>query len=131
MLINRREKVGIKKLKKSKAFIDYSQTSDDVYENLEDYNPTQKGRVLIVFDYMITDTKTNKKLTSIVAELFLRGRKLNILLVLYHDLISKCLKLCLRLNETHYFIMNIPNKKEPQQIPSNNLMVFVCLTMVS
>ena len=81
MLINGREKVGIKKLKKSKAFIDYSETSDDVYEYLEDYNPTQKGRVLIVFDYMITDTKTNKKLTSIVAELFLRGRELNILLV--------------------------------------------------
>ena len=81
MLINGREKVGIKKLKKSKAFIDYSETSDDVCEYLEDYNPTQKGRVLIVFDYMITDTKTNKKLTSIVAELFLRGRELNILLV--------------------------------------------------
>ena len=81
MLINGREKVGIKKLKKSKAFIDYSETSDDVYEYLEDYNPTQKGRVLIVFDYMITDTKTNKKLTSIVAELFLRRRELNILLV--------------------------------------------------
>ena len=81
MLINGREKVGIKKLKKSKAFIDYSETSDDVYEYLEDYNPTQKGRVLIVFDYMITDTKTNKKLTSIVAELFFRGRELNILLV--------------------------------------------------
>ena len=81
MLINGREKKGIKKLKKSKAFIDYSQTSEDVYENLEDYNPTQKGRVLIVFDYMITDIKANKKLSSVVTELFLWGRKLTILLV--------------------------------------------------
>ena len=71
MLVNGREKKGIKKLKKSKAFIDYSQTIDDVYENLEDYNPTQKERVLIVFDYMITDIKANKKLSSIVTELFL------------------------------------------------------------
>ena len=42
MLINRREKVGIKKLKNPKAFIDYSQAIDDVYEDLEDYNPTKK-----------------------------------------------------------------------------------------
>ena len=39
LLINKREKIGIKKLKNPKAFIDYSQIIDDVYENLEDYNP--------------------------------------------------------------------------------------------
>ena len=38
--------------KSSKAFIDYSETTDDVYENLEDYNPTKKRKVLIFFDYM-------------------------------------------------------------------------------
>ena len=43
MLINGREKVGIDTLKNPKAFIDYSQTIDDVYENLEDYNSTKKG----------------------------------------------------------------------------------------
>ena len=36
LLINRREKVGIENLKNPKAFIDYSQTINDVYENLED-----------------------------------------------------------------------------------------------
>ena len=60
LLINRREKEGIKKLKDPKAFIGYSQTIDDVYENLEDYNPTKKRRVLIVFDDMIADIKSNK-----------------------------------------------------------------------
>ena len=50
LFINRREKVGTKNLKNPKAFIDYSQTIDDVYENLEDYNPTKKGRV---FDVML------------------------------------------------------------------------------
>ena len=42
LLINEREKVGIKKQKDLKAFIDYSQTIDDVYENLDDYNSTKK-----------------------------------------------------------------------------------------
>ena len=53
--INGREKIGIEILKNPKAFIDYSQTIDDVYENLEDYNPLKKRRVLIVFDDMIAD----------------------------------------------------------------------------
>ena len=44
LLINGTEKVGIKTLKNSKAFIDYSRTIDDVYENLEDYNSTKKER---------------------------------------------------------------------------------------
>ena len=46
LLINRREKVGITKLENSKAFLDYSQTINDVYENLQGYNPTKKRRVL-------------------------------------------------------------------------------------
>ena len=53
LLINGREKVGIKRIKNPKAFTDYSQKTDDIYENLEDYNPTKKRRVLIVFDDMI------------------------------------------------------------------------------
>ena len=59
LLINGREKVGIKNLKNPKAFIDYSHTIDDVYENLEDCNPTKKRGVLIVFDGMIVDIKSN------------------------------------------------------------------------
>ena len=55
---------------------DYSQTIDDVHENLEDHNPTQKRRVLIVFDDMVADMESNKKLVLIVTKLFLRGRNL-------------------------------------------------------
>ena len=66
-------------MKNLKAFIDYSQTIDD--ENLENYNPTKKKKVLIVFDDIIADVEANKKLISIVTELFLRGKKLNISLV--------------------------------------------------
>ena len=62
-LINGREKVGIENVKNPKAFFDYSQTIDDVYENLEEYNPTKKRRVLIVFDNRIADMESNKMLS--------------------------------------------------------------------
>ena len=46
--------------KNPKKFIDYSQTIDDVYKNLEDYNPTKKINMLIVFDDTIVDMETSK-----------------------------------------------------------------------
>ena len=81
LLVNGQEKVGIKKSKNSKAFIDYSQAIDDVYEKLEGYNPTKKRRALIRFDDKIAGIEANQKLSPIVTELFLRERKLSILLV--------------------------------------------------
>ena len=108
-----REKVGTKKLKNPKTFIEYSQTTDDVYESLEDYNPTRRRKVLIVFDDMIADIKANKKLSPIVTELFLRGRKLNISLAFISQTYFKMSK-TIRLNTTHYFIKKIPNTKELQ-----------------
>ena len=74
LLINRREKIRTKKLKNSKAFIDYLQTIDVVYENLEDYNPPKKRKVLILFNDMIADMEANKKLSAVVTEFFLRSR---------------------------------------------------------
>ena len=62
------------KVKNPKACIDYSQLID-VYENLEGYNPTKKRRVLIVFDNMTADMESNKKLSSIVNELFFKREK--------------------------------------------------------
>ena len=120
LLINRREKVGTKKLKNPKASIDYSQTTDDVYENLEDYNPTKKRRMVIVFDDMIADMKSKKKLSPIVTELFLRGKKLNISLVFILQSYFKVPK-TIKLNATQYFFMEIPNKRELQHIASNHL----------
>ena len=119
LLINGREKVGIKNFKNPKEFIYYSQTIDDVYENLEDYNPTKKRRVLIVFDDMIADMKSNKKLSHIAAELFLRGRKFNISLVFISQSYLEVHK-TIRLDITHYFIMKIPDKREFQQIAANH-----------
>ena len=117
MLINGREIAGSEKLKNPKALIDYSQTIDDIYENLKDYNPTKKRGVLIVFDDMIGDMESNKKLSPIVTKLFLRGRELNISLVSISQSYFKVSK-TIRLNATRYFIMKIPKKRKLQQIAS-------------
>ena len=61
----------------------------------------------------------NKKLNSIVTELFIRGRKLNISLVLFTQSYFKFAK-DVRLNITHYFISKIPSKRELQQIAINH-----------
>ena len=63
-LIKKRENVGIKHLKDSNALIQCSNTMDDVYENIDDYNPRRKKKVLIVFDdmiaYIVSKTKNFK-----------------------------------------------------------------------
>ena len=61
--------------------IEYSNNMDDIYKNIEKYNPNKKRKILIVFDNMIADMFNNKELNSIVTELFIRDRKLNISLV--------------------------------------------------
>ena len=89
LLINGREKVGINTPKNLKAFIDHLQVIDDVYKKLEDYNATKTRRVLIVSDDVLADMKSNKKLSPIFAELFLRGRKINISIVFVSQSYSK------------------------------------------
>ena len=76
-LIKKRENAGIKNLNDPTAFIEYSSTMDDVYNNIDDYNSKSKRKVLVVFD----DIMTNKKFQAIIKELFIRRRKLNISLV--------------------------------------------------
>ena len=79
--INKRESIGLKYFIDPKAFIEYSSDMEDVYKNIDEYNIDKKRIILIVFDDMITDMIHNKKLNSLVTELFIRGRKLNISLV--------------------------------------------------
>ena len=54
---------------------------DVIYKNIEEYNPNNKRKILIVSDDVIADMLSNKKLNPIVTELFIRGRKLNIYFV--------------------------------------------------
>ena len=79
--INIREKVGLKRFNDPKAFIEYSDDMCDVYKNIDEYNVDKDRKILIVFDDILADIIKNKKLNSIVTELFIRGRKLNISLV--------------------------------------------------
>ena len=60
-MIKIREDAGITHVNNPNAFIECSNTMDDVYENIHDYNPNRRRKVLIVFDDMIADIKTNKK----------------------------------------------------------------------
>ena len=118
-LIQKREKVGLNHFNDSKAFMEYSNDMQDVYKNIEDYNPIKKRKILIVFDDMMADMINNNKLNPIVTELFIRGRKLNISIVSITQSYFKVPK-DLRLNSTYFFIMKIPNKRELQQIALND-----------
>ena len=86
-LIKKREDVGIKHINNPNAFIECSNTMDDVYENINDYNPSRRRKTLIVFDDMIADIMINKKFQAIMKELFIRCRKLNI----FHLFLSRSL----------------------------------------
>ena len=118
ILIKKREDVGTKHFNDSKAFIEYSNDVNDVYKNIEEYNPNKKRKLLIFFDDMITDMLSNKKLNPIVTELFIRSRTLNISLVLMTQSYFSVPK-NIRIISTHCFIMKIPNKRELQHAVFN------------
>ena len=106
-LINKREKVGLNHFNDPKAFMEYSNDMQDVYKNIEDYNPIKKRKILIVFDDMIADMINNNKLNPIVTEFFITRSYFKV-------------PKDVRLNSTHFFIMKIPNKRELQQIALNH-----------
>ena len=80
-LINKRENTGLKHFNDCKVHIEYPNDMNDIYKNIEEYNPSKKCKILIVFDDMIADMLSNKELNPMNTELFIRGRKLNFSLV--------------------------------------------------
>ena len=80
-LINKRESTGLKHFNDHNAFLESSNDMQDFYKNIKDHNVDRELKILIVFDDMIADMINNKKLNSIVTDLFIRGRKLNIFLL--------------------------------------------------
>ena len=110
-LIKKYEDAGAKHLNDWNAFIEYSNIMDGVYEKIDDYSPKRKRKILIVFNDMIADIMTNKKFQPIIKELFIRCRKLNISLVFITQSYFSVSK-DVRLNSTHYLIMEINNRKE-------------------
>ena len=123
-LIKKREDAGIKHLNNPNTFIECSNTMNDVYENINDYNLSRRRKILIVFDDMIADIMTSKKFQNkigvlFIKELSIRCRKLNISFVFITQSYFSVPK-DVRLNSTHYLIMKINNKRELQNIAINH-----------
>ena len=90
--------------------MEYSNDMQDVYKNIENYNARKNRKLLIVFDDLIADMINNKNLNSVITELFIRDRKLNISTVFITQSYFKVPK-DVRLNSTHFFIMKIFKKR--------------------
>ena len=82
---------------------------NDIYKSVEEYNPNKEQKILIVFDDMIADMLSNKKINP--AELYIRQRKTNIFLAFITQSFFAVQK-NIRINSTSYFVMKIPNKRD-------------------
>ena len=100
------------------AFVEYSNTMNDVYNNIDDYNSKRKRKVLIVFDDMIADIMTNKKFQAIIKELFIRCRKYISFVFITQSYFSVPKEV--RLNSMHYLIFKVNNRRELQNIAINH-----------
>ena len=101
-----------------KIFIEYSNDTDEIYKNIEEYSPNKNCKIFIIFDNMVADMLGNQKPNPIVTEYFIRGRKLNISLVFITQSYFAGPK-NIRLNSTPYFIMKISQKRQLQQTEFN------------
>ena len=110
LLIKKRKDAETKHLSDLNAFIECPNTMDDVYKNVNDYNPNRKRKILIVFDDMFANIMTNKKCQAIIKEIFIRCRKLNIS-ILFLKQFSLSVPKYLKLNSTTFLIMRISKKE--------------------
>ena len=119
ILIKKHENAGTKYINDPNAFIKCFNTMDDVYENINDSNPSTKGKILIVLHDMIADIITNREFQAIIKELFIRCRKLSISLAF---ITPSCFSVAkdVRLNSTQCLIMKINNKRDLQNIAINH-----------
>ena len=92
---------------------------DYVYENIDDYNPNRKTKILIVFDDMIADIMSYKKFQALIKELFIRCRKLNVSLMFITQSYFSVPK-DVRLNSTDYLIMKVSNKRKLKNTAVNH-----------
>ena len=102
-LINKRESTSLKRFNDSKDFIEYSNDMDNIYKNIEEYNPNKERKLLIVFHDMITDMLSDKKRNAVLTELFIRGKNLNTFLVFITQSFIAMPK-CIRLPNGHIFV---------------------------
>ena len=117
-LIEKKRKRCIKNLNDKDAFIEYSSTMDDIYDDINDYNKKRKRKVLIVFDDVISHVISDKKVQQVLKEVFIRCRKLNISLCFLTQSYFSVPK-DVRLNCAHYNIFKLNNKRELPNIAIN------------
>ena len=89
---------------------------DGIFESGDEYNPTEKRKILIAFDYMIVDILSYKKLKSVVTELFIIGRKL-FLLFLSQSYFKKCFK---KFYTKFYSLLYRENSKQKRALTNGN-----------
>ena len=119
LLINKREKAGINFNNGPNAFIEYSNSMDDIFSEIEDYNKKRKRKILIIFDDMISHVLSDKKAQQILKDLFIRCRKLNISLCFLTQSYFSVPKDVI-LNCTHYILFKLNNERELQNIATNH-----------
>ena len=119
MLIDKREKAGINFNNDPTAFMEYSNSMDDILSNIEDYNKKRRKKVLIIFDDMISHVMSDKKAQQILKDLFIRCRKLNISLCFLTQSYFSVPK-DVRLNCTHYILLKLNNKRQLHNIAINH-----------
>ena len=104
LLINKREKAGINFNNDPTAFIEYSNSMDDILSDIEDYNKRRKRKVLIIFDDMISHVMSDKKAQQTLKDLFIRCRKLNVSLCFFNTILFFSTKRCKTKLYPLYFI---------------------------
>ena len=132
MIRTYRDSSGWNHLNFSKVFIEYSNNINDIYKNIEECNPNKKRKTIIAFDDMIADMLSNKKLNSVVTELFNRSKKLNVFLVFITQSYLKVSKDVI-LNTTHFLLWNLQANKNlkklliiiHQILNLRNLLIFI------
>ena len=83
----------------------------DIYKSVKKYNPGKRRKELIVFDDMIADVTSNKRLHPVVTDSFIMDKKLNIYLLF----ITQSLFLApkdVRIHIIHPFMINILKKSK-------------------
>ena len=110
LLIDEREKAGINFNNDPNAFIEYSNSMDDILSDIEDYNKKRKRKILIIFDDMISHVMSDRRAQQILKDLFIRCRKLNISLCFLTQSYFSVPK-DVRLNCTHYILFKLNNKE--------------------
>ena len=119
LLINKKEKTGKNFNNGPTAFIEHSNSMDDIFSEIEDYNRKTKRKILIIFDDMINHVMSDKKAQQILKDIFIRCKNLNISLCFLTQSYFSVPK-DVRLNFSHYILFKLNNNRELQNIAINH-----------